>query len=416
MVYYFCANKKSITITKEGRLMIKVASLFSQLLHHFPRTEFAELVAKHQAERRAKGFTCWSQLVAMLFCHMAHADSLREICGGLACCQGKLRHLGIGKAPNKSTLSYANQHRPAALFEDLFWTMLYRFRATGSLGRRKKKFRFKNKLLSLDSTTISLCLNLFPWAQFRRAKGGVKVHVLLDHDDYMPSFALISEAKRHDRTFARKFNLKPGSIVAFDRAYNDYKLFGQWTENGIYFVTRLKENAVFEVVEDRVVPQHRTILSDQIIRLTGLKAEEKCPHLLRHIVVWDRDNQREIVLLTNHLEFGSSTIAAIYKDRWEIEIFFKTLKQHLKVKTFIGTSENALRIQIWTAFIVLLLLKYLHHLSKFCWSMSNLSTMLRLNLFTYRDLLQWLHDPFGIPPTPPVVQLMLPGFGQPVTI
>jgi hypothetical protein len=394
--------------------MIKVASLFSQLLHHFPRTEFSQLVAKHQAERRAKGFTCWTQLVSMLFCHMAHADSLREICGGLACCLGKLRHLGIAKAPNKSTLSYANQNRPAALFEELFWTMLQRFRNNGGLGRRKRKFRFKNKLLSLDSTTISLCLNLFPWAQFRRAKGGVKVHVLLDHDDYMPSFALITKAKRHDRTVARRFNLKPGSIVAFDRAYNDYSLFSYWTANGIFFVTRQKENAVYEVVEEREVPQRRSILTDQIIRLTGPRAEQKCPHLLRRVVVWDQENQREIVLLTNHLDFGASTIAAIYKDRWEIEIFFKTLKQHLKVKTFIGTSENALCIQIWTALVALLLLKYLHHLSRFGWSMSNLATMLRLNLFTYRDLQEWLHDPFGQPPTPPVIQLSLPGVGQPV--
>lgn len=393
--------------------MIKVASLFSQLLHHFPRTEFAEIVAKHQAERRAKGFTCWTQLVAMLFCHMAHADSLREICSGLACCQGKLKHLGIGKAPNKSTLSYANQHRPAKLFEDLFWTLLHRFRASIGLGGRKRKFRFKNKLLSLDSTTISLCLNMFPWAKFRRAKGGVKVHVLLDHDDYMPSYVWITEAKRHDRTIARDVILKPGSIVAFDRAYNDYSLFSSWTADKVFFVTRQKENAVYQVVEERAVPKHRSILVDQIIRLTGARAEERCPHPLRRVVVWDEKNQREIVLLTNHLEFGASTIAAIYKDRWEIEIFFKTLKQHLKVKTFIGTSENALRIQIWTALIALLLLKYLHHLSKFGWSMSNLATMLRLNLFTYRDLQQWLHDPFGQPPIPPVVQLVLPGLGQP---
>jgi hypothetical protein len=396
--------------------MVKVASLFSQLLHHFPRTEFAHLVAKHQAERRAKGFTCWTQMVSMLFCHMAHADSLREICGGLACCLGKLRHLGITKAPNKSTLSYANKNRPAALYEELFWTMMQRFRMNGSMGSRKTKFRFKNRLLSLDSTTISLCLNLFPWAQFRRAKGGVKVHVLLDHDDYMPSYALITEAKRHDRTVARRFNLQPGSIVAFDRAYNDYTLFSQWTVNGIFFVTRQKENAVYEVVEKRIVPKHRSIISDQIIRLTGSKAEEKCPHLLRRVVVIDKENNREIVLLTNHLKFGSTTIAAIYKDRWEIEIFFKTLKQHLKVKTFIGTSENALRIQIWTAMIALLLLKYLHHLSKFGWSMSNLATMLRLNLFTYRDLLDWLHDPFGKPPAQPAFQMRLPGFGQPVVI
>lgn len=396
--------------------MIKVASLFSQLLHHFPRVEFSHLVAKHQAERRAKGFTCWTQLVSMLFCHMAHADSLREICGGLACCLGKLKHLGITKAPNKSTLSYANQNRPAALYEELFWTMMQRFRQSGGLGSRKRKFRFKNRLLSLDSTTISLCLNLFPWAQFRRAKGGVKVHVLLDHEDYMPSYALITEAKRHDRTVARRFTLKPGSIVAFDRAYNDYTLFSQWTESGVFFVTRQKENAIYEVIEDREVPKRRSILVDQIIRLTGPKAEEKCPHFLRRVVVYDKSNDREIVLLTNHLDFGSSTIAAIYKDRWEIEIFFKTLKQHLKVKTFIGTSENALRIQIWTAMIALLLLKYLHHLSQFGWSMSNLSTMLRLNLFTYRNLLEWLHDPFGKPPAPPAIQMRLPGFGQPIAI
>ena len=395
--------------------MIRVASLFSQLLHHFPRTEFAHLVAKHQAERRAKGFTCWTQMVAMLFCHMAHADSLREICGGLACCQGKLRHLGIGKAPNKSTLSYANKHRPAALFEELFWTMLHRFRTNGGLGTRKRKFRFKNKLLSLDSTTITLCLNLFPWAKFRRAKGGVKVHVLLDHDDYMPSFALITEAKRHDRTVARRFNLKPGSIVAFDRAYNDYTLFSQWTDNGIYFVTRLKDNAVYRIVESRSVPQNRNILADQIIQLSGQKAEEKCPHQLRRVVVWDETQKRLISLLTNHLNFGATTISAIYKDRWEIETFFKTLKQHLKIKTFIGTSENALRIQIWTALIALLLLKYLHHLSRFGWSLSNLATMLRLNLFTYRDLVKWLHDPFGQPPAPPLIQLSLPGLGQPVS-
>jgi len=230
----------------------------------------------------------------------------------------------------------------------------------------------------------------------------------------MPSFALITEAKRHDRTVARRFRLQPGSIVAFDRAYNDYTLFSLWTENGIFFVTRQKENAVYEVVEERDVPQYRSILSDQIIRLTGVKAKEKCPHLLRRIVVWDKVKEREIILLTNHLDFGASTIAAVYKDRWEIEIFFKTLKQHLKVKTFIGTSENALRIQIWTALIALLLLKYLHHLSKFGWSMSNLATMLRLNLFTYRALLEWLHDPFGQPPVMPAVQLTLPGIGQPV--
>ena len=396
--------------------MVKVASLFSQLLRHVSRSEFYHLVKKHEAERAAKGFTCWTQFVAMMFCHLAHADSLREICGGLSCCLGKLRHLGVQKSPNKSTLSYANEHRPAELYEEMFWTMMNRFRHSGSLGSRKKKFRFKNKLLSFDSTTISLCLALFPWASFRRAKGGVKVHVLLDHDDYMPSFVRITEAKRHDRTAVRFLNLAPESIIAFDRAYNDYALFGQWTERRIFFVTPMKENALYEVIQERELPRNRPIRSDQIIRLSGSKALVKCPYPLRRVVVWDETNNREIVLLTNHLTFGSTTIAAIYKDRWEIEVFFKTLKQHLKVKTFIGTTENALRIQIWTALIALLLLKYLHHLSKATWSLSNLATMLRLNLFTYRDLMEWINDPFGSPPIIPGdhVQLRLPGLGQPI--
>ena len=389
---------------KEGTAIIQVASLFNQLLQHFPRTEFGVLVKKNNAERGAKGFGCWTQLVSMLFCQLAHADSLREICNGLGCCLGKLVHLGIVKAPNKSTLSYANEHRPAHLYEDLFYTALNRFRDEEGLGQRKKKFRFKNKLLSLDSTTISLCLKLFPWAKFRRAKGGVKAHVLLDHDDYLPRYVLITEAKRSDVKMADAFTLNAGSIVAMDRGYNDYGLFFKWTTEEIYFVTRLKENAVYEVVEELAVPQGRNIRSDQLIRLTGVQAQKDCPCLLRRVLVWDPVNEREIVLLTNLIAFGATTIAAIYKDRWEIELFFKALKQNLRVKSFVGTSENALRIQIWTALIAILLLKWMHHLSKAKWSLSNLASMLRLNLFTYRDLRIWLDHPFETPPLLPESQ------------
>jgi hypothetical protein len=389
--------------------MIQAASLFNQLLQHFPRAEFATLVRKHDAERGAKGFTCWAQLVAMLFCQMAHADSLREICNGLACSLGKLVHLGIGVAPNKSTLSYANRHRPAALYEELFYTALGRFRDEKGLGVRKQRFRFKNKLLSLDSTTISLCLEMFPWAKFRRAKGGVKAHVLLDHDDYLPRYVLITEARRSDVKMADAFPLNPGSIVVMDRGYNDYALFGKWTDEGIYFVTRLKDNAAYEVLEQGPVPANRNIRSDQLIQFTGEKAQRDCPSPLRRVTVWDAVNEREIVLLTNLQEFGTTTIAAIYKDRWEIELFFKALKQNLKVKTFVGTSENALRIQIWTALIAILLLKWLHHLSKAKWSLSNLASMLRMNLFTYRDLTAWLDNPFGTPPILPESQQLTLG-------
>jgi len=220
----FLAGSLAKRCPQEGNPIVQVASLFNQLLQHFPRTEFAALVKKHAAERDAKGFTCWTQFVSMLFCQLGRADSLREICNGLGCCLGRLVHVGIARAPCRSTLSYANEHRPAALFEDLFFTALARFREQQGLGTRKHKFRFKNKLLSLDSTTISLCLTLFPWAKFRRAKGGVKAHVLLDHDDYLPAYVLLTEAKRNDVKLADSFRLNPGSIVAIDRGYIDYIL------------------------------------------------------------------------------------------------------------------------------------------------------------------------------------------------
>jgi IS4 transposase len=282
-------------------------------------------------------------------------------------------------------------------------------------GPGKHRFRFKNKLLSLDSSTISLCLSLFPWAKFRRTKGAVKLHLLLDHDGYLPTYAYISNGKKHDVTIARQVPLSPYSIVAMDRGYNDYQLFAYWTENQIFFVTRLKDNADYTVVEKRSVPANRNILADELIRFNGYHAQKRCPHILRKVVVWDKDQSREIVLLTNHLEFGSTTISAIYKDRWQIELFFKALKQNLKVKTFVGTTENALFIQIWTALIAMLLIKYLSFKSKFGWSLSNLVAFLRWNLFTYRDLWEWIDHPFDVLPiAPESVQYLLPfkGLGQ----
>ena len=345
----------------------------------------------------------------MLFCQLAHADSLREICNGLNCCLGKLNHLGITRGPNKSTLSYANQHRPAALFEDLFWSALDRFRQQQLLGARSHRFRFRNKLLSMDSTTIGLCLSLFPWARFKTDKGGIKAHVLLDHDDYMPRFVRLTDAKASDVRIAHHLPLNPGSIVVGDRAYVDFSLFEKWTLQGVFFVCRSHYNLRYTVSDTRQAPQKRRILADQVIRLTGRGTHGPCRQPLRRIVIQRPDHPDPLVLLTNHLQFGASTIAAIYKDRWKIEVFFKTLKQNLKIKTFIGTTENALRIQIWTALIALLLVRWLHFLSRARWSLSNLASMLRLNLFTYRNLRDWLNDPFQTPPLEPFpTQLSLP--------
>jgi len=393
--------------------MVRYASLFSQLIALFSRQKFYELVFKHKSERYSKGFNSWDHFIAMLFCQLAQAKSLREICGGMACCMGKLRHLGMKDAPNKSTLSYANACRPWQMYQDLFYETL-EFCKKAAPGKAKK-FRFKNKLLSLDSSTIALCLALFPWAKFRRTKGAVKLHMLLDHEGYLPAYAYISNGKKHDVKVARMISLAPGSIIAMDRGYNDYKLFAFWTANGIYFVTRLKDNADYIVVAENDVPQNRNILSDQLIQFAGYKAQDDCPHILRRIVVWDKEKEKEIVLLTNHLEFGATTISAIYKDRWQIELFFKALKQNLKIKTFVGTSENALYIQIWTALIAILLIKYLQFKSKLVWSLSNLVAFLRWNLFTYRNLWEWIDSPFDtLPIEPKSVQYPIPfrGFGQ----
>lgn len=379
--------------------MVRNSSIFSQLLNVFSRLDFHKAVKDHKAERYAKGFACWDQFVAMLFCQVAQAHSLREICNGLSCCLGKLVHLGIRVAPKRSTLSYANNHRPYELYQTIFYQLLEKCQ---QFARGKTKFRFRNKLLSLDATVIDLCLELFPWAKFRQTKGAVKVHLLLDHEGYLPIFADITEGSVHEVKKAQHLSLPKGSIVVMDRGYTDYGLFGRWCDQGIFFVTRQKANAAYEVVEVREVPKNRGILSDEVIRLTGHEAERSCPHLLRRIVYEDKETGKELVFLTNHLDFGSTTIARIYKDRWQIEMFFKALKQNLKVKTFVGTSANALKTQIWTAMIAMLLLKYLQLRSRINWSLSNLVALLHWNLFTYRDLWAWIDDPYQTPPTEPV--------------
>ena len=371
-------------------------SMFSQILKLIPRTDFARLVKETKAEHRSKGVSSWSQFVAMLFCQLGRAHSLREIEGGLKSCEGKLSHLVI-EAPARSSLSYANSHRPAELFEKVFYAL---FDIVSSKAIGKKKFRFKNKLVSLDSTIIDLCLSMYDCAKYQRTKGAVKLHLVLDHDGYLPCFGLITDGKVADVKAAWQIDFAPGTIVVDDRGYNDYRLFADWAESGVYFVTRMKDNALFEVVEEREPPQNRNIVKDQIIRLTGTGAHEKCPHLLRRVEAIREDAGETLVFLTNHLGLGASTIAAIYKDRWQIELFFKAIKQNLKIKTFIGTSANAVKTQIWTALIAMLLLRYLQISSRFGWSLSNLVALLRMNLFTHRDLMAWLNQPFNTPPDP----------------
>lgn len=376
--------------------MVRFCSIFSQILQLFSRQDFQRAVQQTKAERHARGFRSWDQFIAMLFAQLGRAQSLREICGGLASCEGRLAHLGAQVA-KRSTLSYANQHRPHELFKKIYEQLLDRCQAVAW----PKKFRFKNKLASLDSTLIEVCAEVFKWAKYQRTKGAIKLHFTLDHDGYLPTVMTMTEGNVNDKRVARGWNFAPGTILVFDRGYLSFAWFQQLTQAGVFFVTRPQEGAVFKVVEELPLPTHRHILANQVIRFTGKRTRDKYHGLLRRVVV-DLGEGQTLELLSNHMDLGASTLARIYKDRWQIELFFKALKQNLRIKTFVGTSPNALYIQIWTALIAILILKYLQMKARFGWSLSNLVALLRMNLFVYRDLWTWLNEPFSPPEAIPL--------------
>jgi len=378
--------------------MVRVASCFAQVLSLIGRPEFARAVGELRAERGAKGFRCWDQFVAMLFCQLGSAHSLREICGGLATALGRVVHLGMKQAPRRSTLAYANEHRPWQLYQRVFEQLLASCQDLAAKHRRR--FRFKNPLRVLDATVIDLCVEVFDWARFRKTKGAIKLHLQLQERGCLPCWALVTEGRTHEVRVAQTLSFAPGTIVVMDRAYNDYGLFARWTQEGVLFVTRMKANARYRVVHT-IPGGERGVRRTEWIELCGA---HPCPARLRRITVWDAEQQREIVLLTNDFRLAATTLARVYRFRWQIELFFKALKQTLRVKTFVGTSENAVKTQVWTALIAMLLLKYLQLKSSWRWSLSNLAAMLRFNLLSYRDLWAWLDDPYGVPIAEPAPQ------------
>jgi hypothetical protein len=373
---------------------LRNASLFSQLLALINRADFTRSLKETGAEKGAKGFASWDQLVAMLFCQFAQAKSLREIDSGLRSCEGKLKHLSLEQAPRRSTLAYANEHRPWELFERVFHQIL----GLAQIYAPGKKLRFKHKLYSMDATVIELCAEIFDWARFGRTKGAVKLHLMLDHDGCLPHFALITEGKVADVTIAQQTEMPKGAIVVMDRGYIDYQLFERWSAREVGFVTRMKVNADCVVTARQEPPRNRSITADETVEFNVFHAGRQIKGSYRRVKVWLEDKQEEMVLLTNRHDLGASTIAAIYKQRWQIELFFKALKQNLRLKTFVGTSANAVRIQIWTALTTIVLFKLLQFRSKLGWALSNLVALLRLNLFTYKDLWMWLDDPYSHPP------------------
>lgn len=316
--------------------------------------------------------------------------------------QKHLYHLGA-RVVKRSTLSYANAKRSSEVFRSVFETMLAKVtrKAPGH------RFRFKNDLYSIDATTIDLCLGLYDWAKFRTTKGGIKVHVKLNHAGYIPEFITVTEANRHEVKELPEMNLKSGDVVVFDRGYTNFKQFATYCEDGIYFVTRLKKNADYRVVERRDVSTYEHISSDQIIEMQGFYTSKKCPVRLRRIRVKDSETGKYIVLLTNQMKWAPTTVSAVYKDRWQIEIFFKTMKQNLKIKSFLGTSKNAILSQIWVAMIAYLLLSYMKFVSMYKWTVNRLMAVLPTLLFSRRNLLEWLNYPFDKPPEPESNQILL---------
>ena len=384
--------------------MVRTTSCFAQVLAMVDRYGFDRVIRDLDAERGAKGFRCWDQFVAMLFCQLGSADSLREICGGLSTALGRMVHLGLKEAPKRSTLAYANAHRPWQVQQRVFEALLGRCQCLAA--ERRRPFRFKNPLRILDATVIDLCLEVFDWARFRRTKGAIKLHMQLQDRGCLPCWALVTEGCTHEVRVAQGLSFDPGTIVVMDRAYTDYAMFGRWTDQNVFFVTRMKSNADYKVIH--TIPGGTgAFRGEEWIRLTGAAASG-CQHALRRIHIWDQENEREIILLTNQRDLSGATIGRIYRYRWQIELFFKALKQNLRIKTFVGTSENAVKTQIWTALIAILLLKFMQLKSSWHWSLSNLAAMLRFNLLTYRDLWAWLNDPYGVPiQEPAAVQLTL---------
>jgi len=365
-------------------------NLFSQIISKLDRNSFNRFVKAHQSDKHEKGYNSWTHLIAMLFCHFAKSQSVRDISNGLRSATGNLNHLGIQKAPSKSAISYQNKHRPWELFRDYYYWLL------GHLGQqagfKQVKFRIKTKIFLLDATTISLCLSLFDWAKYKTTKGAVKMHTLLDFDGNLPTYVNITDGKTADNKGAYDIPLVKNSVIVADRFYNDFSLLNVWDSNKVFFVIRHKENIKYVVIKENELSdkRHQHILKDEIIVLKN----DKYSKPLRRVAVWDDVNKQVIELITNQMTWTANTIGELYKSRWHIEIFFRDIKQLLHIKTFIGTSANAVMIQIWSALITILLLKVLKALAKYTWHLSNLVAFIRLNLFVKINLQLWLDNPF----------------------
>jgi len=366
----------------------------------FPRHEFQSLARQHHTGQQLRKISRWDQFVSLLMAQVSGRQSLRDIEANMNAQANHHYHLGVRRVA-KSSLARVNEKQPYTLYAALFGKLVSRCQALSP----QHKFRFKNPLFSLDASLIELSLALFPWADHNRSKAAMKLHVGLDHRGHFPAFATVTEGARHDVPVVRTFDFPRGSIVVIDKGYTDYGWYKQMTDKGIFFVTRQRTNARYRVVERRKIPRDQGVTSDQIIELTGAQLRDEAMPRLRRIGYRDPETGKHYVFLTNHLGLSAKTITDVYKDRWQVELFFKALKQNLKIHAFVGNSRNAVLSQIWVALCTYLLLSYLKFLSKTGWSVQRLMRLLQANLFSKKDLMALIR------PSPPMERSGTPQLG-----
>lgn len=367
--------------------MTKIGTVFSELLKLIPGFHFDRAVNGYHGDRYVKSFTAWQQFITILYSQITRKDSLREIETGLAAQSNRWYHLGLTRVC-RSTLADANNRRDYRIFEDLFYCLLKRCKDLTP----KHKFRFKNALHSIDATTVDLCLSVFPWAKFRKTKGAIKLHYQYDHGGALPSFLVVTDGKHHEARVVKEhaFPLLPDSIVSVDRAFLDYSWLYSLTLKRVSFVTRAKSNFKYEFLGQHQEPKGKGVLVDQEVRLVNFYARRDYPETLRRIEFYDAERDKILVFLTNNFKLAASTIAAIYKSRWQIELFFKWIKQNLKIKSFLGTSKNAVMSQIWVAMCYYLLLAYIKYQTRFAQSLLYLSRVIRETLMDRKALIDIL--------------------------
>lgn len=362
-------------------------TIMNQLQTFIPRHHFETLVSRHYGDRYVKTFTCWKQLTVMLYAQISGKDSLRDIVNAFLAQAGKLYHVGLDIV-RRSTLAEANANRDYRMYEGLFYALIERCKDITP----RHKFKFKHPLLIFDATVIDLCLSTFSWAKFRTTKGAIKLHCQLDHAGQIPTFMVVTDAKKHEITVARSsFSLVPDSIYCMDRGYIDFSWFHSIDASGAFFVTRAKDNLNFTVTGQHSESSKKNIISDEIIALNGFYQKQDYPKELRLIRYYDKQTDTVLVFLTNNLKLAASTIADIYKARWQIEVFFKWIKQNLKIKTFLGTSKNAVLTQVWVAMCYYLLLSYIKYQSKYKYSLFYLHKVIQETLLDRLNLIDLLN-------------------------